>query len=393
MRSSPNANDIPYAVAATSRHRAAPYDGLARPRLLGTDSDGVKWSGGYTIPRIADHHQLWTFAGEIDGLVTDDQSPTVETQASTELMFPLRIGDPMTIALARFVRTLRPGTKLVREYEVKALGTSIRFAFEADSSTLVVTAAHSPDLPIPFAECWITEPLRILFGQPIFPRLTARNRGVGRATVWIGRSPGLVKTARWASLLGSDNVVQEDKEFWALYAQLVELVASARDENGQPDFDKPHKITRLYDEVIQASRGSRWVWALTFASAIEALVQMMIPKGTKAADADLDAIEAVASYVDRYLAKGPAEARLKGIAMNAIKRTGNVNTYQAMRELRDKKVVSGTQVAAWEKIRNAVAHGSLLLPYSNEEEDEQLMALAAMMHALTREAARRSMRA
>jgi hypothetical protein len=97
--------------------------------------------------------------------------------------------------------------------------------------------------------------------------------------------------------------------------------------------------------------------------------------------------------VDRYVAKGPAEARLKGIAINAIKRTGNISTYQAMRELRDKKVVSSAQVAAWEKIRNAVAHGSLLSPYSNEEEDEQLMALAAMMHALTREMVRRSTRA
>jgi hypothetical protein len=80
--------------------------------------------------------------------------------------------------------------------------------------------------------------------------------------------------------------VREDREFWALYAQLLELVASGRDENGEPNFGTPHKITRLYDEIVQASRGSRWVWALTFASAIEALVQMMIPKGIKATDAD-----------------------------------------------------------------------------------------------------------
>jgi hypothetical protein len=165
--------DIPYALAAASQRRDAPYDGLARPRLLGTDSEGVTWLGGYTIPQIATHHHPWTFTGEIDSLSTDDQSPTVVAQASTELMFPLRIGDPMTIALARFVRTVRPGMKAIREYELKALGTDIRFAFEADKNTLLVTAARSPELPLMYAETWLAEPLRILFGQLIFPRLGA----------------------------------------------------------------------------------------------------------------------------------------------------------------------------------------------------------------------------
>jgi hypothetical protein len=313
----------------------------------------------------------------------------VVPQASTELLFPLRIGDPMTISMARFVRTGHPGAKAVREYEVKALGTNIRFAFEADSSTLLVTAAHSRDLPIPYAENWLAEPLRILFGQLIFPRLVARNFGHGRATVWVRRSPGLIRTAGWASLLGSDSLVREDEGFWTLYGQLLELVARARDDNGEPNFEQ-HKVTRLYEEIAQASRGSRWVWALTFASSIEAVVQMMIPKGITPTEADLDAIEAVAKHVGKYVPKGPAEARVKGIAINAIRRTGKVSTFRAMRELQAKEVILNAQVAAWDKIRNAVAHGSLLSPYSNKEEDEQLMALASMMRALTRELLRRS---
>jgi hypothetical protein len=54
------------------------------------------------------------------------------------------------------------------------------------------------------------------------------------------------------------------------------------------------------------------------------------------------------------------------------------------------KVISKTQVVAWNDIRNAVMNGSLLSPYSNEEEDRKLLQLAAMMHALTRELLHRS---
>jgi hypothetical protein len=53
-----------------------------------------------------------------------------------------------------------------------------------------------------------------------------------------------------------------------------------------------------------------------------------------------------------------------------------MTTFRAMRELQAEQVISKAQVSAWDKIRNAVAHGSLLSPYSNEEEDAQLLALA-----------------
>jgi hypothetical protein len=200
-----NPEDIDYALSASSRYRTAPYDGLARPRLVGTDSDGVSWLGGYTIPLIETASPTWTFTGEIESLSTDDKGPTVAALASTELLFPLRVGDPMTLAMARFVRTGEPGKELIREREIEALGTKIRFAFEPNNAALSITAAHSVDLPIPYAENWLTEPLRILFGQLLFPRLVARNYGDGRATIWVRPVPSLIRTASWASLLGKDS--------------------------------------------------------------------------------------------------------------------------------------------------------------------------------------------
>jgi hypothetical protein len=298
----------------------------------------------------------------------------------------------MTVALARFVRT-GVGKERVPECEIEALGTTIRFAFEGSKGTLSITAAHSAGLPITYAENWLTEPLRILFGQLLFPRLVARNYGDGRATVWVRRTPGLITTARWTSLLGNDSSVPDDDDFWRLYVQLLTFVAQAKDERGEPNF-QTHKVTRLYEEVAQASRGSRWVWALTFASSIEALVKMIIPTGLAQSDSETgtsrNAIAALTEHIAGYLPADDAQARLKNLALNAVRRDNTINTSRAMRTLEAMKVITKTQVAAWIDIRNSVMHGSLLSPYSNEEEDRKLLQLASMMHALTRELIRRS---
>jgi hypothetical protein len=58
--------------------------------------------------------------------------------------------------------------------------------------------------------------------------------------------------------------------FWSTYTALLVHVALARDQLGNPNFEA-NKITRLYEECIQAASSTRWVWALTFASANEAL--------------------------------------------------------------------------------------------------------------------------
>jgi hypothetical protein len=52
--------------------------------------------------------------------------------------------------------------------------------------------------------------------------------------------------------------------------------------------------------------------------------------------------------------------------------------------MRAKGVVSDAQFSAWDGIRNSVAHGSLLSPYSDEVEDRQLIELSSLMRALTR---------
>jgi hypothetical protein len=61
-----------------------------------------------------------------------------------------------------------------------------------------------------------------------------------------------------------------------------------------------------------------------------------------------------------------------------------MGTLASFRQLRDEGVVTQEQVKAWDEVRNSVMHGSLVSPYSSAEEDQKLLALSKMFHALTR---------
>jgi hypothetical protein len=377
--------DVGYALATCNRYRERPYEPLARLRLFGTDADGVNWSGGWTTPSVHTSDGNWRFAGDLEALVTDLEGETVSQRAGTELIFPLRIGDPMTISMARFVRRL---PNPVRQYRMQVLGSDVLFECEQDLSTLLVTAESSASLIAPYTEGWLVEPLRILFGQLIYPRLVARNFGEGRATVWIRRSPPTLESARWASLIEGEKGIKNDEEFWELYRGLLEMIAGARDEKENPNFEQ-NKLTRLYEEIVLASRGSRWIWALSFASSIEAITRMITPRDSKPAKAELDAIDALGGYIDLYKTGNNIEDRIKGIALNAVRRAKLVSTIQALRGLHTQRVISKAQLSAWEDIRNSVAHGSLLSPYSDEAEDGKILELSSLMRALTRELIKR----
>lgn len=192
--------------------------------------------------------------------------------------------------------------------------------------------------------------------------------------------------AGWAALWQpTGDPTKDHTAFWNLYAQLLGLVARAKADDGNPNFE-PHKVTRLYQEIIQASRGSRWVWALTFGSSIEGLVKMLARKTVKRSQSEMDTIAALVDHISR----APSECRLKNIAINAVRGSNVSPTAKAMCDLLAAGVITEPQVAAWKTIRHHVMHGNLVSPYSNAEEDAQLLELSTMMHALTRELLLRS---
>ena len=380
--------DIGYALREMNRQHENPYDGLALFRLVGTDSDGIKWTGGYTRPRLDRQDAQWTFTGTIESLAADEAADFISKDSGVELLFPLRAGDPMTVHLARYVRSDLSFEELRFEYEIEVLESKIRFVYERENSALLVTSSHSKQFSAPFAENWLSEPLRILFGQLIYPRLVARNVGNGRAWVSVRRSPDLVSGAGWVALWGRKDCNSPNNDsFWSSYAALLRYIALDRAKSGMPNFEA-NKITRLYEECIQAARGSRWVWALTFASSVEGLTTLSIQCSPEPAaeeraahSAEVDEIEIFIKYVQDI----PGEDRHKKIAASALRRSVSMTTIRALRRMKTAGIITKKQLSAWEAIRHAVMHGSLVSPYSTKEEDEKLLLLAEMLHGLTHE--------
>ncbi|NNN18758.1 MAG: hypothetical protein HKL84_02765 [Acidimicrobiaceae bacterium] len=377
--------DMSYAHEEIRRQKENPYDGSARFRLVGIDRDGLEWSFGWTIPRIEIGEPSWKFEGEVDGLWPNDKSDTVSRDSTTEVIFLVPRSHPIARTLQRFLLKHPVQGEPRYEHVMEVLGSTIQFVYEPSRDTLSVTANHSSDLPPTHTENWLGEPLRILLGQLVYPRLVARNLGGGHSHISIRKSPTIIYNAAWVALWSTKNLSADEEAFWTAYAQLLNLIAQARDKNGQRNFEA-HKITRLYEELIQVSHGSRWVWALTFASSVEGLAKMLIPEDVKPTTAESDAITLLVTHINA----GTGDPWLKMIATNAVNRTAEMTTIRVLRDLKATGVVMGDQLKAWEEIRNSVMHGSLVSPYSSESEDAKLLALAAMLHALTKEILRRS---
>jgi hypothetical protein len=214
-----------------------------------------------------------------------------------------------------------------------------------------------------------------MFGQLIYPRLSARNFGDGRAAVSLRPSPSYVLETEAASLWFSGVVGKNKKAFWDLYSRLLTLVAQAR------EFQS-HNLTSIYEELAQAARGSRWVQALTSASSVEALVTKLISPGENRPDANHEAIASLRAHIRTW--KGPSD--LKSRAIHSVRRAGAMTPIYVLRDLRDRQVLTAENVRAWEDIRHSVMHGTLVSPWpTEEEEDARLRDLAELVHRLTGE--------
>jgi hypothetical protein len=263
---------------------ANPYERLDQFRLFAIDFEGTEWACGWTGPQVEQASGAGTLlTGKISSLMTRVSGDWVSTVAGVELLFQPSFHIPMassmltvhSIADEEVGRSWRLG-----RHSLELLGSHINFAQDPTDDLLWITANTSAELPHLYLENWLSEPLRILFGQLHYPRLVARNFGDGSAFLSIRQSPRAFRNASIGSLLASE-LVPSTERFWELYAALLTLIAKDRNKEGHPNFEV-HRITRFYEEIIQASQGSRWVWCLTLASTAEALANMLMrPKTSR----------------------------------------------------------------------------------------------------------------
>ena len=376
-------DDAAYTLKQLKRQRDNRYDGLKRFRLIGTATDGIEYTAGWTIPDIETGDTAWKFSGECEGLMTDDASVPASPTGGTEVQFIIPRQHRASLFLAHFVTTQRADSSADPYYDLDLGGATLRFHFDTKADLLTISTPGSDFLPLTLTENWLGEPLRVLFGQLVYPRLVARCFPKGGAMIRAARAPSWHRDSDWVGLWDDEDLSGRER-FWQLYGDLLLHIARAGEFEG-------HKITNLYEEVMQASRGSRWVTALTLASSVEGLIRMLSPRGSKRADADHDAAASLIGHIKTWRdAAKPKETidRLKSIAANALHYAANTTPKHVLTQLSQAGVVTQYQVSAWEKIRNAVMHGELVSPYSSEEDDALLLALAELLHALTREVVR-----
>ena len=106
-----------------------------------------------------------------------------------------------------------------------------------------------------------------------------RSSRVSSAHVWLRPSPRQLSDTSIASLLDI-SPLSAGEEFWHLYSSLLTLIAEDKDEQGHPNFEA-HSLTRFYEEIIQATKGSRWVLCMTLSSVAEGIIRLLNPTGQK----------------------------------------------------------------------------------------------------------------
>jgi hypothetical protein len=373
------APDLGHTLRALNRLETDHYDGLNRFRLVMWDADGREWAGGWTIPRVEPVDDGFRCVGDCEMLGTAETGPM--SSGGSEARFLIPKNHAAALIFARFViESGADGERRARR-TIEVLDTPVTFEFDRAESVLTISAPFSNALPPPTTENWLGEPLRILFGQLVYPRLVARHFADGRSTLDVRQSPRWGPDSDWVALWIGEGRLSDGDGFFGLYAGLLALIA----DGGK--FEQ-HTVTEFYEQVVRATRGSPWVWTMTLASSIEGLARMLVPVGALRADADEQALNALFAYLEAW--DGPT--RLKDTIIGRAQTLDQKTTSRALYDLAKTGVGTKAQVDAWNEVRHAVMHGNLISPYTSEESDRKNFLLAELMRALVRELARRQRR-
>lgn len=244
-------------IASTSY----PYDIEAQFRLFATDYGGTEWACGWTSPQIETRSKdRWLLSGILNGLTTHLSGDRVSKISSAELVFSpspyVPFGEPL-------IQTALVGSEEVSRkisggrHKCTVLGAEIEIMKEPWTDNLWIISTTSPDFQHPYIENWLSEPLGILCGEFVYPRLAARNFGDGRAFVQVRPSPVLSRRIPGYAtrFLMQGNLTER---FWGFYTRYLSYIAKWKSPDGSPGFEA-NKITRFYEEIMQAAQGSRWM--------------------------------------------------------------------------------------------------------------------------------------
>jgi len=358
-----------------------PYEILQQFRVNAVGYDGTEWSGGWTKLILGEvQGNGWSLSGPIHRLHTDAEGFGVSDKSSVELVYdrPLRLPIPMNMVKTVFrdgkevLSSRSSGTKTV-----SVIDTIIEFYCSADRERVWVVADTSRTFPHPHLENWISEPLNLLLGEVVYPRLRARNFGNGKAFISLGSSSGAPANSLTANILREDPL-RAGERFWSLYRDILKVIAMAKDSSGHRNFEA-HPLIQYYWEIIQATNGTNWVLCMTLASVVEGVVKMMFSEAERKSDWPEADIESLKETVTKW--KGNDD--LRSVVINYIAGFKTKGVAKTLKTLVDDETITADQIAAWEKIRNTAMHGGMVVPWSDEEQDDRIFSLIELTHRLS----------
>jgi hypothetical protein len=358
-----------------------PYDIEAQLRLFATDYGGIEWACGWTSPQIETRSKdRWLLSGILNGLTTHLSGDRVSKISSAELVFCpspyVPLGEPL-------IQTALVGSEEVSRkisggrHKGTVLGAEIKIMKEAWTDNLWIISTTSPEFQHPYIENWLSEPLGVLCGEFVYPRLTARNFGDGSAFVQIRPSPVLPgRVPGYATqFLGQGNPTER---FWVFYTRYLLYVAKWKSPDGSLGFES-NKITRFYQEIMQAAQGSRWMLSLSLASAVEGIVRILADPKEMISDFPTQDVDSIGKHVEAWNGLPEIRQRVLSAVSDLYKRT--ISSY--LDKLARQNVISGDHRQAWNHIRNQVMHGSLGEPWSSKSVDDKIEKLLELVHILT----------
>lgn len=349
-------------------------------RLSATQYDGTEWNCGWVSVRLGETiGNVWQLSGPISSLMTIATGHFIAPTSSTEAIYTPKLRLPFSSMMTTSIQ--RNGVEVLRKTErggktVEAAGAQIDFFVDPELDATWAVATTSTDFFHPYAENWVSEPLCLLLGQLVFPRLVARNHG-DKSDIWLRPSPPIKMDTLAASILQEDPLGAHGR-FWEAYCQTLTMISCARDEDGSRNFEA-HPLSRYYHEVIQATRGSDWTWCLTLASAVEGVAKLLIPEAERKSDYAPEDIEKLTKHIKAWR----GDKSLRGRILNSVALTKTKGVVQVLKTLKNEGTIDDRHINAWQAVRNQVMHGELISPWPEQELEEQMRLLAELMHRLS----------
>ncbi len=329
-------------------------------RLFAKGYDGMKWSGGWSIPRVNLFQEPYLLVeGELDQLVTRvEKHKGDSTTNTTELIFSENFDLPMagTAKIQSFhgeevISTSHWGD----HHEVIFDDSVIKFQKSSDKSRLHVTASNGSNFTSPYIENWISEALTFLVARTIYPRMIIRHFEK-HALLLIRATPKSIKSGMIPPFSGGLNTRDS---FWKAFCAYLGKCKSIQ------QFE-PLEMTNGFAELCLASRGTLQGFLISLSIYIEFCVNLIFSSlESRAAEGDdyKNKIQDLVQHIGAWNLDDEILGRAKGL----LSMLYSPSLSKRMDVLVEQGVITKTQKKIWQKARPYLAHGNII-DFKREEE-------------------------